>query len=408
MTERVYARPIENGLWQWRVADGQGGWQSEEYATGDNEALQAALPNSSTPVTLIVPGADVMACDVPSAGLDKKHLAKMLPFELEDQVIDPVENLHMSYGEMGEESVPVHYIKTDKFASILAPLTEVGCEVVESIPDFTLLEVEANTIALLYDGQSIIVNIGNSRRFTTDAQLAKPIFERLEIDFDAITRLELIAETYEELEKLHTWIPEVWDDDFEISMNESHFWNRISSAHAQGNMNLRRGEFARRLPFERWAQIWKIPAAAMGVAFIVATILMAGEYFVAKGEAKQIRKNIQEVYLKAVPNGKKGDEEGRLRAMLKNVSKTGSQPTNLMDLLGGVSKVIGQMDTVKLSNFRYNGDQRELQVTIEIKSLNELNQFKEKLEGQGLKVDSPRSSAQGDAYQARMKISEAV
>ncbi len=408
MAEKVYARPIENGLWQWRVASGAGGWQTEEYFTGDNEALRTGLPSDSTPVHLILPGAEVVACDVDVSGIEKKHLSKMLPFELEDRIIDPVEDVHMAHSEISDGKVSVHYLRSDKFSKYLEPLTSTGCEVSNSYPDYSLLKVEADTINVLFDGLAVYVTVGEQTSFTTDPQMAPILFERLQFDLDTITRLNLTAETQDQLEEVNGWVPELWEEDLEIFLNEGSFWGSIDPSGGVGRLNLRRGSFSRQLPFERWFNIWLYPLAALGIAFLISVIVMFGQYYVAKGDAKSIRKNIQDVYLDAVPNGKRGDEEGRLKALLQSGGKKSSEPTNMMLLLSGTAEIISQMDSVKMINFRYNGDQRELQVNIEVDDLSELNKFREKLDAAGLKADSPRSNAQGEIYQARMKITEKI
>ena len=405
MNQQVYARPIADALWQWRVAEG-GLWQGEGCETGDAEALKAALPSDNTPVHIILPGEDVIAKEVPVDGIDKKLLAKMLPFELEDQIIEPVEDMHMSFGDIVDDRVQVFYVAKAVFEKILAPLSEAGCEVIECIPDYALLLQEDDTLSALFDGERVFVSVGREKSFTVDISLAPLTLQRLSFDLDVVTKLNLTAQDQDQLERLHGWIPDTWEEDLDIFMNEGEFWQAIAPREKVSKMNLRAGEFAKRLPFERWFHLWKIPVGGVAVAFVLSIIVMLGEYYSAKSKSLDVRKSIQEVYLNAVPNGRKGDEERQLESLLNKGKKQNNEPTNLMALLSGTAKTIKDMDSVKLANFRYNGDQRELQVNIEVNSLAELNRFKEKLDAVGLVADSPRSSAQGDIYQARMKISE--
>lgn len=405
MNEQIYARPANDGRWQWRIADGQQ-WQSEEYATGDEAALKDAIPSDTTPVHIILPGTEVIACDVNVDGIEKKHLAKMLPFELEDRVIDSIDNLHMAYGDVVDGQVNVHYIGKEKLGRIIAPLEEAGCEVVEAVADYALLSQEVDSLNIVYDGQMVFATIGTEKSFTVDPALASMVFKRLEFDLDTITKLSLIADSQGDLEKLTSWIPSSWEEDLDIFMSEGGFWGAITPSIKPHKLNLRSGNFARQLPFDRWFHLWKFPVAGLGIAFVIAIAVMFGQYLQAKSKSVEIRKQIQEVYLAAVPKGKKGDEERRLMTLLNNGKKTGGEPTNLMAILSTTADVMKGMDSVQLTNFRYNGDQRSLQINIEVANLNELNQFKEKLEAAGLEPDSPRSNAQGDIYQARMKVTE--
>ena len=149
-----------------------------------------------------------------------------------------------------------------------------------------------------------------------------------------------------------------------------------------------------------------MPAILLAIGFVFSIGTKFAQISAAKAESKQLRESIQAVYLKVVPNGRVGDEERRLETLLSSGNKKNAEPTNLMTTLSSMSKAIKSMDSVSLSSFRYSGDQRELQVNLEVTTLAELNKFKEQLKTVGLDGGSPRSTAKGDIYQARMKIKE--
>ena len=407
MTDRLYAKPISQGLWQWRIANGNGAWIADAYSTGDAEALASALPSATTPVTLIVPGADIVTCKADVNEADKKHLSKLLPFELEERIITPVEDIHLVHGQIEDEKVDAYYIRAEKFNEFLAPLLELGVEVTEAVPDYSLLKHSDNGITVFFDGDMVVVRVADKHGFSVEAQLAKTIFPRLKIDLDQVTQLSLVAEEFDLLENIHGWLPEIWEEDFEISLNENHYWDWLDlTRSSRQRPNLRVGDFAKRLPIERWVTLWKMPAALVASVFFVSVIVIYGQYLVAKSEFKEIRQTSQKVFQDAVPNGRRGDEERQLRALLAGKSQNDQQPTNLMVLLSKMSKVITSMDSVKLANFRYTGEQRELLVNVEVKSLSDLNKFRQDLAAVGLESGSPRSTAQGEIYQAQMKVTE--
>ena len=400
-------KPISQGLWQWRIANSHGEWSNDVYSTGDVDALVSALPSATTPVTLIVPGADIATCKTEVNEADKKHLTRLLPFELEDRIVTPVEDIHLVHGPIENENVDAYYIRAEKFNEYLTPLLDHGFEVTEALPDYALLKHDEHAITVFYDGESVVVRVANKHGFSVEAQLAKTIFPRLKIDLDHVTQLCLVAEEFDLLENMHGWLPEIWEEDFEISLNENNYWDWIDLTRTDRKRpNLRVGSFAKRLPIERWVSLWKIPAALVASVFLVSIIVVYGQYLVAKSDFKAIRHTMQQVYQDAVPNGRRGDEERQLRALLAGKTQNDQQPTNLMVLLSKMSKVIKKMDSVKLANFRYAGEQRELLVNVEVGSLSDLNKFRQELTAMGLESGSPRSTAQGDIYQAQMKVTE--
>ena len=82
-------------------------------------------------------------------------------------------------------------------------------------------------------------------------------------------------------------------------------------------------------------------------------------------------------------------------------------PTNLVYLLSKVTQVVAASDNARLTNFNYNGDQMHLQLTLEVDALSTLGDIRAALTKLGVSSESPRTTALGEGYQARMRLSEA-
>jgi general secretion pathway protein L len=97
VTQQVFARALHDGLWQWRQTDAEGRWQGASFHTGDSEALKSALPSSTTPVNIVVRGQQVVATQIRLDAKQSKHAAKLIPFELEDELSGSVDELHFAF-----------------------------------------------------------------------------------------------------------------------------------------------------------------------------------------------------------------------------------------------------------------------------------------------------------------------
>ena len=107
MSERILVRKIEQNLWQWREASGQGEWLRDAFYTGDINLLKEAVEGKQ--VWLVVPGQEVVSQRVDVEIKDRKQLLKVLPYEIEETIIDPVEDLHFAYGPLEQDTITVAY-----------------------------------------------------------------------------------------------------------------------------------------------------------------------------------------------------------------------------------------------------------------------------------------------------------
>ncbi len=412
MTERVYVRQLDESQWQWRVLNEDGTWKQDVYVVSSDELI-ADLKELSLPLCLIVSGHSVVTRTMSVEVTEKKLMSKILPYEMEEELIDPVEDLHFCFGHVEGDTVNLVYLASDELQALVDYLEPSGCDIQHILPDYLLLDQNGFAGILLLENGSVFAKFNDGIGFTSELNVTQFVLSQLSTEESPrdIESLLLIASSVEEIEELKTCIPEEWfSEEKELHVDEqlSHFWDYADPSSISTPLNMRTGTFARQLPFVRWWNMAKIPAYALAAAFVISLSVNFFDYMMAKSEGKKIRAQMQEVYLQAVPNGRKGDEEKRLRALIKGSSgnANSSEPTNLVMLLSGLTKSMQQQKDIELSNFRYSGDQRELQVNILVKGLGELGQFRELMTTNGLDSGSPRTSRQEDKYQASMKISE--
>ncbi|MFT5082172.1 MAG: general secretion pathway protein L [Lentisphaeria bacterium] len=447
MTERMFVRRIHTDHWQWRLLDDDNRWQSEHCITGDLQELVAALPSPNTPLCLIVPGHQVVVERLSIGNKEKGHLAKLLPYEMEDDIVDPIDDMHFCFRTLADGKVGVAYARSATLKIVLDELLEHNCDVQQIFPDYTLLYRDENQITLLLDGNSLLAQFGSTQGFTIEEDIAAVILAKSLKDRVLPAEIKIISADAPGIASIKAMLPEScyqgtvasaledgsgFDIDSDLGSTSEelsepadivqepplpdmpclikeefgNFWDSIDPQKTLTALNLRSGILSRQLPFGRWWLNWKFPAYIAASAFCLAFVVMFIAYLSAKEEGQQLRQQIEHVYLSAAPNGRKGDEERRLESLLKGSDGKVSRSTNLVELLGGLSLSLAEQSDIKLSNFRYNGDQRELQVNIEVKGLGELGQFRDLLSKKGLDSGSPRTSLQGEIYQANMKITE--
>ncbi|WP_075186979.1 type II secretion system protein GspL [Teredinibacter haidensis] len=408
MAEKVLARQTTDGLWQWRIATVDGNWSSDLYHTGDDEALVEAARAHNLPVTLLLNGSDVACSRAQIEAKEKRHLAKLLPYELEEKVIDNIDDIHLAFISLNGDQVALTYIADKSIEKALQPLLDLSCDVRIILPDYLTLRTENQGVTFVLEEHRLIARLDNYSGFAIEPSLAPMVLAELKQELDFTATVNLVAESEEQLARLASWLPAAWrgENGPEVSQSVGGIWDWISPSVASSELNLRCGKFSRQLPIKRWYAAWKTPLIAVAAAYLVAICVTFFQYQSAKSEQKNIVATMNDVYMQAVPKGRPGDPEGRLETLVKGIKGGDVKTSNLMVLLAGVADTMTS-GSISISSFRYNADQRELLMNIEGSSFAELETLRTGVENKGLKAELLRVEAKGDRQSARMKIVEA-
>lgn len=407
MTERVFARPTLGDAWQWRLTDSNGDW-SGAFSSGDNEALHEALLGSVAQVCIMLRGQTVVATHAEISLKDKRHLEKLLPFELEEQLIDNIEDLHFAPGEMLDDNVPVIYGRHESVSTPIADLVDVGCNVSDVLPDYLLLQRPEVGATLLLDDGVVYVRLSKTEGFSVDEELAELVINKITHEYDESATIQLVAADNDEVKKLQHWLPQAWnmENGPRLQAIRGEYWDWIDTGIEAAEFNMRRGKYAKRLPVDRWMGIWKMPALFIAGAFVLSLVVNIGAYMSAKSEDKELRTQINKVYIDAVPNGRSRDPERALKSLANSSTTSNDGPTNFLFLLSRVADQVAKRPKIKMKQFSYNGKARHLQLTLEVDNIGELTTLRQDLEKVGVKGDPPRTTQLGEIYQARLKVTE--
>lgn len=435
MAERIFIRKLNEQQWQWRVLGSDNYW-TDMAGAGDLEHMLSELEGVSMIACLILPGTQVVTQRMAVNPKEKNHMAKLLPYEMEESVCESIEELHFSFDNIVDGHTIVGYVQEELVVEALDELSSLNCDIQYIFADYMFINSQKAGMTMVVDNGLLITRFADGCGMTIEEDLSEIILHKLAGEIPAPSALTLVALEEDQLHRLHSALPPSWMGQGEsvappaepsleeleegevpidtgpvraaITEEQGDFWQWMDLSVLTSPLNFRRGKFARKLPVDRWWALWKFPVYVAAAAFLLSFGLAMAEYLAAKSEAKDIRKQIEAVYLKAVPNGRRGDEERRLESLLKESggSDKAVLPSNFTVLLAGLSKSLQSQGDVELLDFRYSGEQRELQVNFQVKDLETLSQFKEKLSGVGLETGSPRSSLQGDSYRASMKVTE--
>ncbi len=408
MTDIIVVRQLADDLWQWRYADSRSGWRDDQVHSGDIEALQDNLPRNSMPTYYLLPGEAVVAQRITAEARERRHLAKLVPFQLEDQAIDPVDELHFSLGPVHDGQLSVAYTALAPLQAAVSQLEDAGCDVQRCTADFLMLYREPDSWTLCMADDRLLIHSGEGLGLAIESALADAVLPALLEHQSLPVQINLFGADQASLERLQDLLPEsdAGDDNRELNIQTSDFWSALDVA-ALPELDFRSGALGRSLPLMRWWQEWRVPAIATGAAFVLAIAVTAGQFWQAQTRQNEILADMQQVYRMAVPNadGNIRDPERRLESLVSGLG--GSQASsNFMYLMSEVAPPIAANDGLTLSSFRYSQDNRELQLNLEATDFALLESLRGAISARGLTAELMRVSAQGDVHQARMRVVE--
>ncbi len=398
--------------WCWLGADGRP--QSDTAASGDRQALRAALGErigNNLSTWLILPGANVSTRELEYSEKEKKHLRNLLPFQLEESVVGDVEDLHFALGTPADGRVVVAYTDKTWLQAVFAELATLGIEVTRcwSAPLVLPLAAEAasdnyNHWSLgLYGGQFYLryaPTLGYSVA-EAHARMALSLLLTSQERADRLPQLHLRAATEADLVRLSELVPAELQGAIS-SQTIADAWNLDFGGSA---IDLCQGDFSQRLPIERWWKLWKSVAIFAGICALIYLGTLIFEIQKLSGENLKIRQQIEAAARGVIPQGRMVDPEKQLNNVLKQLQPT-SQSGRVMELLAVVLPQISAVPNVSIKGISYVGEIGELNINVQADSFATFEALAQNIRNQDFNAEVLSANAQGNVQTARIKITK--
>lgn len=429
MSERIYVRKLENNLWQWRHVTPQGQWASESFYTGDINLLAESINGKQ--VVLLLPGQNAVSMREETDLKDRKLISKVLPYQVEEHVIDSLDELVFAYGPVKDGALTLCYVNEEYARSSIELLEAHGALVQRVLVDYLEIARAEGSFTLILEHDQVMVADDQGSGLCVELGLAPLVLKSLFAE-RAPPRLVLVAEDEAELAELKALLPEsvlaldaedsaaaeqgeVSEDeddldaplkplDGRVSEEIGGFWDYVL-VQAKPAIDFRQGPLARKLPFAQWFKEWRIPAAAAVVAFGLAMLAATLELTTTRKQYRQYVAERDGFYRQIIPGaGSVVDPVKTLKAKLGGGNQ--SPGSNLVGILNNIGPAISAHKDVKVSSFRYTHENRELQLNLEARDIATLEAVRNQIAQTGLKAEIKRASVAGEVNQALMRITE--
>ncbi|MGS2718577.1 type II secretion system protein GspL [Eionea flava] len=434
--------PFSASQYRWLLSNGDVDLQ--QAITGSSNELLAWLPSTvaanNTDIVFVIPGAKVAVQQVPYHEREKRHFIKMLPYAVEDSVIDDVDDLHFAVGQKTESQATIAYVNQQWFEQALAFFEANGQSVARSVIDFQCLQRADNTSTLWFNGDQVIANSHTGSGFSTNTSLANNFLRGLlnsslpnkmteESKEDSVDKIALSgnpsdndiaynvyvadvepAPSIEQAEStplktpysveqvtrtFHTLAPEIHSEFHTqlppLSLNNPHMINFCSGDYAPKKKSSGRGI--------SWSLV-----GGVGLITILLFFVSNGlDIYLTQQKIAAQEQKIESLVRQVIPEGVIRDPIRSLTNKLDDVAGSGEQASQVVRMLSNVAPVVQSLD-IELLTINYKHKEKTLRLSVQANTFNIVEQLRESIEAKGLRAELLSSNAIDNKFQARLRI----
>lgn len=157
----------------WALFDHDTLIETGEVDAVDSTHLLAEKAKNANQIIVLVPGQSVLLTTVALPKLSASRLAKALPFALEDQLVDDPANLHIAVGKAGPDNlIPIAIVNKSIMINwqtqLKAVLQEAYTQVKAFVPEILVLPLQDQAITIYQENDICFVRTGQSSGFVIE------------------------------------------------------------------------------------------------------------------------------------------------------------------------------------------------------------------------------------------------
>ncbi|MBT4522899.1 MAG: type II secretion system protein GspL [Halieaceae bacterium] len=364
----------------------------------EEDRLRELIVQRQTGIVFAAPGTDVRLVEREISADEKKHIAKALPYMLEDSVAADVDALHFAARVLDKFKLSVAICAAQKmreWQSLLAQFGNIGCW----IPEPLLLPWQEGEWCVVLDSDLAIVRTGEAEGFSIEREHLPTVLVSAIEEFELPQRLVVYGHSQAEDLLL---LPD--------PLRGSAQWRRgdLSAAMLLGGVdlaviNLLQGSFASQLPLGRWWRQWRAVAAVFAVAFSIHLIGVYAQYIELKKENTQLRIATEQSYRTVIPKGAVPRPEKQLQDQV-NALRGAAQTGGFVSLVTRIGEVMVSKPGSQISTINYSDRRGDLRMTITAPDFEAVEAVRTTLNNAGLRAVMENSNTQGGKVRARIRV----
>jgi type II secretion system protein L len=379
-----------------------------EETVGDIERLAQARDAAASAIYL-VPSKDITFRDVSFDDSERKLLRQTLPYSLEDDLVDDVDDLHFSLGSIEDNQVSVALIKSDLLQQWTEEFRQQDIDIQQFIPELLMLPLAENSWSLLIQPQTWLLRYGVNQGFAIDASSAGLALQLLLDESEQLPGSLAVFGAGDNQAAILNQLPDLLSGI--VEWRDESYWQMVSAAMDSQStvknsksalINLLQGDFAPSLPWTKWWKYWRVAA----VLLISATVLQLLSSYMRVSALEEVNTNlrvdIERSYRTAIPRGAVLDPEKQLRRQVNALK--GNSGDAFVGILQNIASVVATTEGLNVQSLNYTEKQSEVRLTVLAENFNDVETMRANLEKQGLEAELTGSSTEGEQTRARLRV----
>lgn len=357
-------------------------------------------------VVALVPSEEVFITHVNLPGKNRNKLLKAVPYAVEDQLVDDIEQLHFALSDRADEGqYTVAVLEEKLLEKWRSALIQAGIRVEILLPD---------VMALPRQGWSILLE--------SDRALVRTPLNKFAIDLETLP--VLLANLYEESGEnkpqeiiiyecgranhssaMRTLLPEL---PLEFRSCGGGLFSLLAAEYdVKHSLNLLQGEYSIDRDFKKYFRAWTTAGLLFAIWFVWQITTTSIDYYRFYKRSNLLGTQLAQLHKSAFPNSKKPDgisERADMERRLKELRKQqGAGPGALSEILVQAAPVLKEFQDLNLKSLRYLDGKMEIEINL--KNTNMLDNLKQRLSQQtGWQVDVQSASTKGDVTEVRLQL----
>lgn len=353
-------------------------------------------------VYVIVPGQSVLLTSASLPKLNSQRLKQALPFALEEQLIDDVNNLHFAVGDyQPDNSFPVAVVAKEQMDKWLSILQQADIIPTMMIPTILALPFTPQNGSICINNEIAIVRTDQYEGFACDRE-------------NLLSLLELhLTDKSEKISSMHIYNFSSTAISLqaeaiafnEINLNENQFLEHLMKWTATYPfINLLQGPYQTKTKTTVTKKIW-ITASCLALVWIGLALMnnIVSLLFLHHASAAP-EQLIEKIYKRNFPQASSVvAPKLRMEEKLKKLSASANK-NNFLTLLGITGNILSKTTDIKLLGLEYRSNQLTLNVTAP--TFEKLDAFMQAFTHEHLTVKQQNAGIAGAAVKANLLITQ--
>lgn len=354
-------------------------------------------------VIFLMPSEDVLLTEASLQTRNRQQLAKAIPYKLEEELADDVENLHFALGAYQDSgSYPVAVVARQTLDRWLEALQTVNIIPKTMIPELLCLPFEESSWTLLIEDNRVLVRNALYRGFSVEPENLEALFMLMsdptdECSYPKITVYRCDQDTLNPL-------PQDLPVEKEQHANAP-LLLMADNIDIKHNINLLQGGYKRRDDAIQLLRPWRLAAALAGVWLILQIVTTSMDLWRLNRDSQSLQSRIEQVFRETFPKAQRVvNPRVQMQQSLKSLlaAQQSDDGGSFLPLLDAGGRAIQAINGIAVSTLDYRDDRLEL--ALEASDLQSLDKIKQQLENEGLTASIESAETSGQKVEARLLI----